>query len=52
MAPAPPPVLPPSAEDLARQRRRSVALACVLGALAVLFYLVTLVKTGTPPPKP
>jgi len=29
-----------------RQRRRSIALAIVLGALAILFYAVTIVKIG------
>ena len=43
----PPPLTP---EEIARQRRRSVALAAVLGGLALLFYLVTLVKTGSPLP--
>lgn len=45
--PLPPPLSP---EDMARQRRRSLALACVLSALVILFYLVTLVKTGSAPP--
>ena len=31
-----------------RQRTKNVALACGLVALAVLFYLVTLVKIGGP----
>ncbi|TCR61072.1 hypothetical protein [Bosea sp. BK604] len=35
-----------SPEDMARRRRRSVALALVLGALVVFFFVVTLVKTG------
>lgn len=39
-----PPALTP--EEVARRNRRSVALAIVLGALVILFYLVTLVKTG------
>jgi hypothetical protein len=39
-----PPVLTP--EEIARRNRRSVALAIVLGVLVILFYLVTLVKTG------
>jgi hypothetical protein len=33
-------------EDLARRRRRSVALAFVLAGLVVFFFVVTLVKTG------
>jgi hypothetical protein len=45
--PVPPPLSP---QDAAKQRRRSVALASVLGVLVVLFYLVTLVKTGSPLP--
>ena len=43
----PPPLSP---EELARQRRRSMALAFVLGGLVILFYMVTLVKTGTTVP--
>jgi hypothetical protein len=39
---------PLSADELARRRRRSVAIATVLIVLAVLFYVVTLVKTGGP----
>ncbi len=46
-APAPQATLPVlSANELARRRRRSVAIATVLTVLAVLFYVVTLVKTG------
>jgi hypothetical protein len=33
-------------EDLARRKRRSVALALVLAGLVVFFFVVTLVKTG------
>ncbi|WP_156395739.1 hypothetical protein [Bosea sp. Leaf344] len=43
------PALPPAAfspEDMARRRRRNIALALVLGGLVVFFFLVTLVKTG------
>jgi len=29
-----------------RRRKRSIALALVLGALAILFYAVTIVKIG------
>ena len=29
-----------------RQRRRSIAIACMLLALVVLFYLVTIVRMG------
>ena len=35
-----------SPEDMARRRRRSIALALVLGGLVVFFFVVTLVKTG------
>lgn len=35
-----------SPEDMARRRRRSVALALVLGGLVIFFFVVTLVKTG------
>ena len=37
---------PLAPEDLARRRRRSIALALVLTGLVVFFYVVTLVKTG------
>jgi hypothetical protein len=37
---------PFSPEDMARRRRRSVALALVLGGLVIFFFVVTLVKTG------
>lgn len=33
-------------EQKRRQRARSVAIATVLGALCVLFYIVTVVKLG------
>jgi hypothetical protein len=33
-------------EDLARRRRRSIALALVLAALVLLFFVTTLVKLG------
>ena len=35
-----------SPEDMARRRRRSIALALVLGGLVIFFFVVTLVKTG------
>ncbi|MFY8152249.1 MAG: hypothetical protein ACOVOI_09200 [Hyphomicrobiales bacterium] len=35
-----------SPEDMARRRRRSIALALVLGGLVVFFFGVTRVKTG------
>lgn len=37
---------PFSPEDLARRKRRSVALALVLAGLVVFFFVVTLVKIG------
>ena len=40
---------PPGAfgpDDMARRRRRSIALALVLGGLVLFFFVVTLVKTG------
>jgi hypothetical protein len=33
-------------EDLARRRRRSIALALILGAMVVLFFVSTLVRLG------
>lgn len=33
-------------EDLARRRKRNIALALVLGALVVLFYVITVVHMG------
>ncbi|MDP3256292.1 MAG: hypothetical protein Q8S58_12365 [Bosea sp. (in: a-proteobacteria)] len=42
--PTPPAAFSP--EDMARRRRRSIALALVLGGLVVFFFVVTLVKTG------
>lgn len=46
--PRKPPVAPAafSPEDMARRRRRSVALALVLAGLVIFFFLVTLVKIG------
>jgi hypothetical protein len=43
MAEAPQPFTP---EDLARRRRRSIAMAIVLVVLIVLFYLSTLFRLG------
>jgi hypothetical protein len=37
---------PFSPEDMARRRRRNLALALVLAGLVVFFFVVTLVKTG------
>lgn len=31
---------------MARRRRRSVALACVLGVVVLIFYALTIVKMG------
>jgi hypothetical protein len=39
-----PPSLSP--EEQQRRRRRSLAIAVALGALVVLFYVVTIVKLG------
>ncbi len=36
----------PQAEFLLRRRRRSVALGVVLGALVLIFYVLTIVKIG------
>ncbi len=33
-------------EDLARRRKRNIAIALVLGALVVLFYVITVVHMG------
>ncbi len=35
-----------NAEFAARRRRRSVALGLVLGALVLIFYVLTIVKLG------
>jgi hypothetical protein len=40
-------VVPYSPEDLARRRRRSVALAIVLGLLVVMFFVTTVVRLGS-----
>ena len=37
---------PFSPEDRARRRRRSIALACVLVGLVILFYVTTIVRIG------
>jgi hypothetical protein len=36
----------PSEEQARRQRKRSIAIALMLGALVVLFYVVTVVRLG------
>jgi hypothetical protein len=40
------PVQPFSPEDLARRRRRNIALALALVGFAVLFFVSTLVRLG------
>jgi hypothetical protein len=41
------PIVPQSDEDRRRrQRRNSIALGLVLGALVILFYVLTIVKMG------
>lgn len=41
------PLVPQSEEERRRrQRRNAVALGLVLGALAILFYVLTIVKMG------
>lgn len=42
--PRPTPTLTP--EDIKRRRSRSIAIALALGALVVLFYVVTMAKMG------
>jgi hypothetical protein len=44
VSPAPPVAF--GTEDLARRKRRSVALGLLLAGLVVFFYVITLVKTG------
>jgi hypothetical protein len=34
-------------EELARRRKRSIALALVLGALVVIFFVTTVVRMGS-----
>ena len=41
-----PQTLRPTDEGARRRRNRSVAIALMLGALAVLFYIVTVVRLG------
>lgn len=38
--------LPFSPEDLARRKRRSIALGLILAAVAALFFVSTLVRLG------
>jgi hypothetical protein len=37
---------PFSPEDMARRRKRSIALALILAALVVLFFVTTVVRLG------
>jgi hypothetical protein len=39
-------VTPFSPEDMARRRKRAVALALILAGLAVLFFITTIVRLG------
>jgi hypothetical protein len=41
---------PFDAQDLARRRKRSIALALVLVGLVVLFFLTTIVRMGSQAP--
>jgi hypothetical protein len=43
---AQPKIPTPTPEELQRRRRRSFAIALALGALVVLFYVVTIAKLG------
>ena len=38
--------LPFSPEDLARRKRRSIAMGLILAAVAILFFVSTLVRLG------
>jgi hypothetical protein len=38
--------VPFSPEDLARRKRRSIALGLILAAVAILFFVSTLVRLG------
>jgi hypothetical protein len=40
------PVQPFSPEDLARRRRRSIAMGVILAVMVVLFFVTTLVRLG------
>jgi hypothetical protein len=42
----PPPVDQKQAENFKRRRQRSIALALVLGAFALIFYVLTIAKFG------
>jgi hypothetical protein len=41
-----PPVDPKQAENLKRRRQRSIVLALVLAAFALIFYVLTIAKFG------
>lgn len=41
------PVAPLSQEEQRHQRRRSLAIALALGVLAVIFFVVTIVRIGS-----
>ena len=41
-----PQTLRPTEEQARRRRNRSIAIALMLGALVVLFYIVTVVRLG------
>jgi hypothetical protein len=43
---AAPNLSPLSPDDLKRRRKRSLAIALALGAMVVLFYVVTIAKLG------
>jgi hypothetical protein len=44
--PEPPPRSHLTPEDLRRRRSRSIAIALALGAMVLLFYVVTIAKLG------
>lgn len=37
-------------EDMARRRKRAIAMALILLGLCVLFFITTIVRLGSPPP--
>jgi hypothetical protein len=41
------PVQPFTPEDLARRRKRSIALAVVLAVMVALFFITTIVRLGS-----
>jgi accessory gene regulator protein AgrB len=40
-------VIPFSPEDMARRRKRAIAMALVLVALAAIFFITTMVRLGS-----